>query len=158
QNGGLTYNVRIGTTPGGIDIKSAMANLSNGFRLVPLMGNAGEALVCTAGKLKPGIYYWSVQAVDNSFVGSAFAPEHVFSVGAGVPNIASVLLSNLALESVTLNANVNPNSGGTVVWFQYGLTTNYNVASPQHSIGSGIDWVPASATLSGLLPASVYHY
>jgi len=75
---GLSYNVRIGTTPGGSDIVSA-PTLPNGTLLMPGMGTArnGSATFC---QLKPGqTYYWSVQAVDSGFVGSPFAVEQQFT-------------------------------------------------------------------------------
>jgi len=34
--------------------------------------------------LPPGIYYWSVQAVDGAFAGSPFAQEEAFEVDAAV--------------------------------------------------------------------------
>ncbi len=79
QSGGLTYNLRVGTTPGDTDIVSPMA-LSGGTRLVAQMGNAGEETSHTL-ELEPGTYYWSVQAIDNNFEGSAFSSEGIFTVG-----------------------------------------------------------------------------
>ncbi len=76
----LTYNLRVGTSPGGQDIVSPMAD-SSGQRLLPQMGNAGQRTSHTL-ELDPGTYFWSVQAIDNSFAGSAFATsEGVFTIG-----------------------------------------------------------------------------
>jgi hypothetical protein len=75
---GLTYNVRVGTTSGASDVVSPLA-LSSGRRLVPQYGNAGERTSYKLGGLTHGqTYKWSVQAVDNGFVGSAFAAEGSF--------------------------------------------------------------------------------
>ena len=75
---GLSYNVRIGTTPGGSDIVSAPA-LTNGVLLVPQMGNVRNGSA-TFNQLTPGrTYYWSVLAVDTSFAGSPFAAEQQFT-------------------------------------------------------------------------------
>jgi hypothetical protein len=76
---GLSYNVRIGTTPGGSDIVSAPA-LGNGVLLVARMGAArGDS--AAIHHLTPGqTYYWSVQAVDSSFAGSAFTAEQQFTI------------------------------------------------------------------------------
>ena len=74
-HGGLTYNLRIGTTPGGSEIMSAMSGAS-GERMVPLPGNASETCAWKITGLEPGTTcYWSVQAVDPAFIGSAFAQE-----------------------------------------------------------------------------------
>jgi hypothetical protein len=75
----LTYNVRIGTTPGGRDIVSPPA-LDDGQLTLPEMGvarNGSSAFYL----LPPGTYYWSVQAVDNGFAGSPFAVEQQFTIG-----------------------------------------------------------------------------
>jgi hypothetical protein len=82
---GLSYNVRIGTTPGASDILSAPA-LSNGRLLVPQMGSARNGLAAIH-HLAPGqTYYWSVQAVDTSFAGSDFAAEQQFSTSPLIVN------------------------------------------------------------------------
>jgi Calx-beta domain/FG-GAP-like repeat/Fibronectin type III domain len=83
---GLTYNLRVGTTPGGSDVVSPLS-LSSGKRLVPQAGNVGEATSYTLNNLTPGTrYYWCVQAVDASFMGSAFSAEQVFTPGYDADN------------------------------------------------------------------------
>ena len=158
QNGGLSYNLRVGTTPGGSDVVAPMANLADGFRRLPQPGNVNQALARQINLLKVGTYYWSVQAVDNSFAGSAFAAEGVFVIPAQKPNLVPGVISNLMVDGVTLNVRANPNGSNTLTWFQYELTTNYSSLTSAQSAGNGINWLPASATLAGLLPATVYHY
>jgi hypothetical protein len=68
---GLCYNLRVGTTPGGDEICSAMA-AANGYRRVARLGNAQERTSWTVA-LPPGPCYWSVQAIDGAFQGSVFA-------------------------------------------------------------------------------------
>ncbi len=81
---GLTYNVRVGTTPGGSEIVSSMtlssveaaspAGTVEGYRLLPAIGNAQHGLSFTVTNLDPATtYYWSVQAVDTAFLGGLFA-------------------------------------------------------------------------------------
>jgi len=80
QSGGLTYNVRVGTTPGVGDVVSPMS-LADGFRLVPRRGNAWWNTNFFVTSLQPGrAYYWSVQAVDNSFASGPFAAEASFTM------------------------------------------------------------------------------
>lgn len=76
----LTYNVRVGTTPGGSQILSAMSDLTNGYRRLPALGNAEFGTNFILKNLPTGSYYWSVQAVDAAFAGSAFAAEKTFSI------------------------------------------------------------------------------
>jgi hypothetical protein len=76
---GLSYNIRIGTTPGGSDVFGPMAG-ANGFRRLPQSGNAQSRLFarfdCEIGKP----YYWSVQAIDSAFAGSSFSAESNFKL------------------------------------------------------------------------------
>ena len=50
------------------------SNLATGYRRVPEPGNTGHKTSRDL-KLPPGVYYWSVQTVDNGFSGSGFTPE-----------------------------------------------------------------------------------
>lgn len=75
----VSYNLRVGTTPGGCDIVNPQSNTTNGFRRVPALGNAQLG---TAARLHlaPGTYYWSVQAVGANLAGGPFAPEATLEV------------------------------------------------------------------------------
>jgi hypothetical protein len=75
----LTYNLRVGTAPGGAQIMSPHARLSDGLLSIPAMGNVQQGTNAWL-RLPPGTYYWSVQAVDGAFAGSSFAPEQSFTV------------------------------------------------------------------------------
>ena len=82
---GLSYNIRVGTTPGGTQVLSPMASLTTGYRRVPAMGNTGSrAYAYLFLPATPGRYFWSVQAVDGGLAGSPFASEQVFDVGPSV--------------------------------------------------------------------------
>jgi FG-GAP-like repeat/Secretion system C-terminal sorting domain/Fibronectin type III domain len=76
---GLTYNVYIGTTAGSVNKKSPMAALPGGYRRIVQRG-AAQTNSWTIKRLLAGTYYWSVQAIDNNFAGSAFATEGSFTV------------------------------------------------------------------------------
>jgi len=77
---GLTYNLRISTTPGGVEIFSPMSDLNTGYRKIPALGNTDEDTSWTIFNLPEGTYYWSVQAIDNSFASSQFSPEQTFNI------------------------------------------------------------------------------
>ena len=106
---GLSYNLRVGTTPGGCQVVSPHA-AAGGYRRLPALGNAQSDLSATLVDLKPdSTYYWSVQAVDGAFVGGPFAAEGSFTVrvaGVGDPGLGTV---------VTMQAGPNPFREGTVV-------------------------------------------
>ena len=92
---GLTYNLRIGTSPGAADVMSAMA-ASSGLRLLPQQGNAeGRQFAFFHYYTLSQPYYWSVQTVDSAFAGSPFAPEQSFKVLQASPVVVSVTATNL---------------------------------------------------------------
>ncbi|HHY86160.1 MAG TPA: hypothetical protein GYA07_11620 [Verrucomicrobia bacterium] len=79
--GGLSYNLRVGTTPGGGEIVNPMAS-TTGQRRLPQLGNAQMAMFRHIHHLPAGqTLYWSVQAVDTAFAGGPFAPEQSFVIG-----------------------------------------------------------------------------
>jgi hypothetical protein len=76
----LSYNLRVGTRPGGGEIVSALA-LPSGRLQAPEFGNAGLRRSHSIDGLPFGTpLHWSVQAVDTSFAGSAFAPEQAMTI------------------------------------------------------------------------------
>ncbi|MGH7601507.1 MAG: hypothetical protein ACREOI_34540, partial [bacterium] len=95
---GLTYNLRIGLTPGGGEIVPSMSDAGTGYRRVPKSGNMGHAQQWKITSLPEGKYYWSVQAVDPAFGGSAFAPEDSFAIQAG-----SAIIDPLAFDFGEVN-------------------------------------------------------
>jgi len=88
---GLTYNLRVGTTPGGSQIVASQSG-SNGRRRITAMGNTQLSRTAHLHGLTPGAtYYWSVQTVDSAFAGSSFASEGGFTVPPEAPlNISFV--------------------------------------------------------------------
>jgi hypothetical protein len=75
---GMSYNLRVGTTPGGSDLLAPMAD-TNGTRLVPQRGNIQGTQKTLQLPVNVGTtIYWSVQSMDTSFAGSPFAPEASF--------------------------------------------------------------------------------
>jgi len=113
---GLTYNLRVGTTPNGTQIISPLSNVLggalNGFHRVPKIGNANHRTTLTIKNLPVGIYYWSVQAIDNAFAGSAFAQQGIFNVAANrLPVVANAIpnqLLSVGGNSFTRDLNAAP--------------------------------------------------
>ncbi|MCC0178897.1 VCBS repeat-containing protein [Waterburya agarophytonicola K14] len=76
---GLTYNLRVGTTPGGNDIVASMSD-GEGLRSLPALGNVNYNTQWNLSDLPNGTYYWSVQTIDSTFAGSAFSDEGEFTI------------------------------------------------------------------------------
>ncbi len=95
---GLTYNIRVGKTPGSIDVISPMS-LDSGFRSLTQQGNTGNDTSFILKNIFPGDYYWSVQAIDNNLKGSTFVPEQIFTVDSiQAHNLTASLLSGTSLS------------------------------------------------------------
>jgi hypothetical protein len=77
--GGLSYNLRIGTSEGAQDVMPAMANSYTGKHLLPQTGNMGNNTDWVVN-LPDGTYFWSVQAIDHSFAASGFSWEQTFTI------------------------------------------------------------------------------
>ena len=103
---GLSHDIQAGSILGGSDILSSMAS-SSGYRRVPQPGSTGPGLTAIL-TLPNGTYYWSVQAIDTAWTGSAFATQSVFTVP--VP-----------LDSVSLTG---PATGLVDSWYTLTATTS----------------------------------
>ncbi len=75
-----------------------------------------------------------------------------------VPIASTAPATSLASASATLNATVDPQFGATTAQFQYGLTTGYGQTTAVQNLGSGDVAVAISASISGLQPATTYHF
>jgi len=106
---GLSYNLRVGTTPAGFDIVSPLAD-SNGFRFLPQLGNRQMAHIAVVTNLLPGTYYWTVQTIDTGFAGSTFASEQMFVIPPAIVQVEFKRASN----QLHLVCRGHPNSGYTI--------------------------------------------
>ncbi len=80
SSGTYTYNLRVGTEAGKCDILSPMSDTTTGTLRLPVMGNCNHNLKWILYSLPPGDYYWSVQAVNHSFLGGEWAEEQTFTI------------------------------------------------------------------------------
>jgi len=97
--GGLSYVLRIGTTPGGCEISSPSSD-SSGWRMIPQPGYANSC----SWKIKTSVwvesaYYWSVQAVDTAFLGSALSEQQALTNSYSQQTGSSHNFGNLYLGS-----------------------------------------------------------
>jgi hypothetical protein len=100
---GLTYAVSIGTKSGLTDVLDPNASLTTGTRKTPDAGNAGKNNSITV-ILAPGIYYWSVQAIDASNAGSKFSGTKIIQVNAN-----RSLVERSAPYDILLNTSAEAN-------------------------------------------------
>ncbi len=93
---GLSYNLRVGRTPGGIEILSPQADVNSGQRRLAQRGNGSSTNFWLISELPPGDYFWSVQAIDPAFAGSAFSPEASFSITNGRPTLSALVTQTVS--------------------------------------------------------------
>lgn len=74
------------------------------------------------------------------------------------PSAATGPAGGLSTTAATLNGLVNPHGTATTVHFEYGPSTGYGWSTPGQSAGSGTQDQAVTAALSGLQPATTYHY
>lgn len=65
-------------------------------------------------------------------------------------------VTNLTSTSATLNGTVTADSGGARWYFEYGTSTEYGQLTATQQVPSGTTDV--AANLTGLMPATTYHY
>lgn len=138
QSDGLTYNVRIGSSPGGTDIVSPMSCLLTGKRLLPRVGNAWYSPFRIIRDLAPGTYYWSVQAVDNNFDGSLFSVEESFVIVAQqadeIEKNRLVVFPNPADDYITIKHDIFRKYGVEVLIQDcYGRKVFHQAFTPQQA-------------------------
>jgi hypothetical protein len=125
----LTYNMFIGTTPAAANVFAPLSDLSTGSRFIAAQGNTSQDTAWTVGGLEPGSYYWSVQAIDNGFMPSAFASPQPFNVivsGTAFSDAPeTVLYPNPCSNVLHLSCDVN-NPCRISVMDLYGHTYSFN--------------------------------
>jgi alpha-tubulin suppressor-like RCC1 family protein len=153
---GLTYNLRLGRTPGGGETLAPLAAPS-GFRHVVARGNAGFVASSLLSNLPPATYYWSVQAIDGSFAGSAFASESSFVIP-GAPVVSTLSVSNTTAVATQLRGRVFPNGLATESFFEWGTSTNLGAVIPLGTLAAAAPTNIFVAPLGGLTPGQAGYY
>ncbi|MDO8834679.1 MAG: FlgD immunoglobulin-like domain containing protein, partial [Vicinamibacterales bacterium] len=131
---GLTYNLRVGTTPGGSEICSAHADPATGLRHVPRLGNAQQRTTWELEVPDGVVYYWSVQALDACFAGSAFAAE------------AQSRIENLVVAPEPLEISLVDDVGGGVYKDAVAIRYLGGGSAPVHGYSIDLTWDPAVIT------------
>jgi subtilisin-like proprotein convertase family protein len=76
----------------------------------------------------------------------------------GLPESVTNPVSGVTTSAATLNGSHNSGGKATDYRFEYGTTNNYGEQSAVTAGGAGNGPVPVSTPLSGLTPATEYHY
>jgi hypothetical protein len=115
----LQYNLYIGSSPNTGDVVCAQSIISTaapafGFHQLPKNSNCQYSLTYELSGLPDDIYYWSVQAIDQSGMASPFSPELSFNIGNVVRVEEHVPSAGLYPNPASGNLNVVNGHGGTM--------------------------------------------
>jgi hypothetical protein len=74
------------------------------------------------------------------------------------PAVTTGAAADVAIQTATLTGSVDPNAAATTYFFQFGTTSLYGAQTPTTSAGAGGSRVAVTAALTGLAPATTYHF
>lgn len=145
---------------GSVAFKNATANLHG------LVWESGPETPSCTGTSSVGKSNW---AGSCSFAQGGtykfYCPVHptimkgtVTVTGPAAPVVSTGSASAVSETEATLNGTVNPSEQETSYFFEYGTTTAYGLKTAETPAGSGTSPLAKSATVSGLTPATTYHF
>ena len=74
------------------------------------------------------------------------------------PAPQSIAATAITPATATLSASVIPNQDAAVVYYQYGVTTNYGSQTSSQNLAAGSSPIAVNAAISGLQSGIVYHF
>ena len=90
-------------------------------------------------------------------VAAALAAVFALSAAAAPPTALTGPVTTVGGTTATVTGTVNPGSAATDWWFEYGTSTSYG-SKTATTAGSGSANITVNAPLTGLSPATTYHY
>ena len=122
-------------------------------------GASPVPLIATLSGLTPGASYeYRILATNNS--GTFEGPAQTFALPPA-PLLTVGEAQSITRTTATLPGTVNPEGLETFYYYEYGTSTSYGGNAPSAqgvSAGSGLEALPATIGISGLVPATTYHY
>jgi hypothetical protein len=105
----------------------------------------------------PATYTAKLIVADGHGVQSSATVQITVNAQAG-PTARTDSATGVSETTATLNGTANPKGQASFAWFEYGPTTNYGASTDQQSLGHDKVDYSVSASVSGLTPATTYHY
>ena len=124
----------------------------------PVAGSTDTGVSKTISGLVPNTTY-HYRAVIINIAGTTYGADQTFKTVAIPATVTTAAATGVSTTGATLHGTVNANNADTLVTFEYGLTTSYGttVSADQGTVTGLVD-SPVTATLSGLVPNTTYHY
>ena len=132
--------------------------------LSPLADNGGLTQTQRPGAGSPAI-----DLVPASGAGCASSDQRAVArpQGAGCdagayeiarPAVTTGAATSITTASAAIAGSINPNQRASSYHFEFGTTDSYGTATPTENVPAGKSAVGVSGDLSGLAPATTYHY
>jgi hypothetical protein len=100
-------------------------------------------------------YHYRLVAANAA--GTSLGTDRAFST-TGPPAVRTEPAGSVSWTTATATGSVDPRGRGTTWYFEYGTTTGYGSRTPARSAGSGFGARSVTASITGLRPATTYHY
>jgi hypothetical protein len=107
---------------------------------------------------RSSVWVTGMYQASNGASGWGSVIAKVSATAFSLPTATTGSASSLTATTATVAGSVNPKGVATTYHVDYGLSTGYDTATPEQSAGSGTTAVSVSVPLSGLDPATTYHY
>ena len=123
-------------------------------------GSTDVSVSLPLGGLASGtVYHFRVIALNAT--GTAAGVDETFTTAGSAPTPAAVTTSaasKITANSAVLNGSVVAGASPTTCSFAYGPTTSYGSSTNPQQVPAGTASLAVTATLSGLSPATAFHY
>lgn len=124
----------------------------------PVTGNSITNVTAELSGLLPGTnYHFRIKTVNS--LGTTYGIDFSFTTLGQVPSATTQQATGVTSTTAILQGIINPNNLSTTVSFEYGTTSSYGqtITATQSPITGNSD-TNVNAELSGLLPATIYHF
>jgi hypothetical protein len=119
-------------------------------------GSSASSVSAAVKSLKVGTTYHYRIVAQNSSGKSAGSDRTFTTVGAPAAQTGAPL--TIGSDTALLTGAVDTRGRSTTWWFEYGTSTKYGKASAKKSAGSKAGTQSLSMPITGLTPATLYHY
>ena len=123
-------------------------------------GTGSSAVSAVLSGLTPAtLYHYRIAATNSG--GTTNSSDGTLTTGAAAgipPVVSSSAATGITPTGAQLNGSVNPSGLATTYHFDYGTTSSYGSTTAPVNAGAGTGSSAVSAVLSGLTPATLYHY
>jgi len=130
------------------------------FQYVPADVNGTESLIlCTLVNPTPYMPYDPAVVATHQLTASGLTSFGTFTGTQPPPSVITTAATGIGATLATLNGTINANNLNATASFEYGLTVAYgSVAAATPATATGYSVTGISAAITGLSPATTYHF